>query len=49
MEYDLEKERELVPVPVRRREIVREEETSEEVLGLPDAEVREIPRRWRVY
>ncbi len=49
MEYDFEEEKELVPVPVRRRETVRENETPEEMRELPDAETREIPRRWRVY
>lgn len=49
MEYDAEKEKELVPVPVRRRESVREKEQPEELREMPDVEVREIPRRWRIY
>jgi len=44
-----EKERELVPVPIRRREPVTEKELPEKLPESPDIEVREIPRRWRVY
>jgi len=44
-------ERERVLVPVRRRELVVEKELQEKLPGpepMP-VEVREIPRRWRIY
>ena len=42
-------ERERVLVPVRRRELTVKKELQERLPGSPPVEVREIPRRWRVY
>ena len=49
MEKEQKEERELVPVPVRRREKAAEEEMREKVEAGVEAEVREMPRRWYVY
>ena len=44
-----EEERERVPVPVRRRELVVKKELQERLPEPLPVEVREIPRRWQVY
>ena len=42
-------ERERVLVPVRRRELVVKKELQEKLPESVPVEVREIPRRWRIY
>ena len=49
METETEKERELVPVPLRRCEPPAEKELSDQPPELPGEEIREMPRRWYVY
>ena len=42
-------ERQLVLVPVRRREVIREKEVPKELPKGEVLRVPEIPRRWRIY
>jgi hypothetical protein len=45
-----QEEKEKVLVPVRRREITKEEEHSDEFLEEPvEVKVWEMPKRWYVY
>jgi len=48
-EMERVEERERVPVPVRRRELVVKKELQERLPEPLSVEVREMPRRWRVY